>query len=145
MVETVGKRLKAVREERGLSQLALAKLAGYRQQSSISNIENGEQVASTKIARLAAALYVNPHWLETGRGPREPQAPHAPENSYLVSEPNAYYDAWILARLAPDEERLIQAFRKLTSSERETLLQSAEQKAQHNEAVLAELGAIKIA
>lgn len=53
-----------------MTQEELSKRSGLKQ-SSISDLEVGKSQGTTYLATLAAALGVNPMWLETGRGPRE--------------------------------------------------------------------------
>lgn len=70
-MRTLGERLRAVREERGLSQKGLAAKVGVSQQL-IGQIEKDENQGTKHIAKLAHALEVSSYWLETGNGPREP-------------------------------------------------------------------------
>lgn len=67
-METFGERVKRLRELRGLTQSQLAKLAGFSHQSAIGNIEAGKREGSRNLASLAAALNVDPYFLETGKG-----------------------------------------------------------------------------
>lgn len=63
-MQSVGKRLKAARKRRGLTQAALATLAHVKQPS-ISEIETGETkvVAGDTLLKLCGALRVRPQWL----------------------------------------------------------------------------------
>lgn len=72
-VKTIAERLKSAREDLGLSQGELAKRAGVSQ-STIANFEAGTRHSPRKLLAIAAALRVDPNWLETGKGSREPQA-----------------------------------------------------------------------
>lgn len=67
---SLGERLRKAREERKLSQDALAKAAGIKQ-STVSFIESGRNTGSKYVAQLAAALRVSATWLATGRGPKD--------------------------------------------------------------------------
>ena len=61
---TVGQRIKLKREEKGLSQLDLAKKVGYETKGSISMIEAGKRdISLDKVREIAKALDVTPHWL----------------------------------------------------------------------------------
>ena len=61
---TVGQRIKLKREEKGLSQLDLAKKVGYETKGSISMIEAGKRdISLDKVREIAKALGVTPHWL----------------------------------------------------------------------------------
>ena len=61
-------RIRALREERGMSQEALARAAGYTDRSSIAKIEKGQvSLSAAKIDLLAKALGVTPGYL-TGWG-----------------------------------------------------------------------------
>lgn len=57
----IHERIKALREQRGLSQEALALQVGYRDRSSIAKVEAGKvDLSQSKIAAFAAALDVTP-------------------------------------------------------------------------------------
>lgn len=61
---TVGQRIKLKREEKGLSQLDLARKVGYETKGSISMIEAGKRdISLDKVREIAKALDVTPHWL----------------------------------------------------------------------------------
>lgn len=61
---TVADRIRDKRNEKGLSQLDLAKLIGTKDRSTISQIENsGDNVTMKNIIRIAEALDVTPHYL----------------------------------------------------------------------------------
>lgn len=79
-LDTLGARLRHARKQRDLTQDQLSKAASVGQ-SDISKLERGESQQTTGIARLAAALLVNPLWLETGDGPEPNWASeqHPPE------------------------------------------------------------------
>lgn len=66
---TLGTRVRAVREELGIEAADLAKAAGMAY-STLMDIENERQKRSTKLHRIAAVLGVHPDWLESGEGPR---------------------------------------------------------------------------
>ncbi len=68
-METIGERVRRLREEMRLSQGRLAKLAQVTP-SVISDLERGRQKASRKIDLIAAALGTTPSYLRTGTGPR---------------------------------------------------------------------------
>lgn len=58
------KKIRALREQQGLSQEALAHKVGYTDRSSIAKIEAGQvSLSATKMARLAQALGVEPGYL----------------------------------------------------------------------------------
>lgn len=67
-METIGKRISERRKVLGLSQDELAKLAGYKGQSGIREIEVGAVRKPGKILELASALRVRPEWLASGVG-----------------------------------------------------------------------------
>src|SRR6185312_4989857 len=66
----IGLRIKAVRAEKGLSLEAVATRVGVRYQT-IQDLENGASQGSKHLLKIAGALGVRPHWLETGLGPRD--------------------------------------------------------------------------
>lgn len=73
----IGLRIKAVRLERKLSLEALAARVGLKYQT-IQDLEKGASQGSKHLLKIASALGVRPHWLETGHGPREED--HSPAN-----------------------------------------------------------------
>lgn len=68
-MKTIADRLKEARESSGLTQPELAKKAKVAQ-GTIGNIEAGLRKRPRDLLAIAAALKVNPGWLETGDGPK---------------------------------------------------------------------------
>ena len=66
-MNTLAERLIWAREQKGLTQDALAKKAGVSQ-STIGNLESGIRQTARKILEIAAALEVDPMWLQNGKG-----------------------------------------------------------------------------
>lgn len=61
---TLGERIKQKREEKGMSQLDLAKKVGYGTRSAISMIEADKRdIPLAKVREIAKALEVSPDWL----------------------------------------------------------------------------------
>jgi transcriptional regulator with XRE-family HTH domain len=87
-MDTLAKRLIWAREQKGLTQAALAKLSGVTQ-STIGNLESGIRSSARRIVDIAAALNVNPNWLANGQG----NATEAEPNMLSVAEPSAQYNA----------------------------------------------------
>lgn len=86
--KTLGERVKAARLESGLTQVQLATKAGIGQ-SAISSIEGGDSkwTRAHNLLQLAAALDVDPHWLETGKGSqRSKTGPTDQQFSVVLSE-----------------------------------------------------------
>ena len=71
MFDTLASRLKHARKMRKMTQADLAKKAKVKQPD-ISKIERGETLRPTNLLALAAALRVDPYWLDTGEGEAEP-------------------------------------------------------------------------
>lgn len=70
----IGERIKQVRKERRLTQVALAKIAKV-QQSTIADLERGRTEKTTSLVEIAYALGVNPAWLSSGKGRKEAVIP----------------------------------------------------------------------
>lgn len=66
----LAERARAVRAERGLSALGLAKAAGLTD-GAVRSVESGRQPSLATLEALARALRVSPAWLAFGEGPRE--------------------------------------------------------------------------
>ncbi|MCI1145943.1 helix-turn-helix domain-containing protein [Stenotrophomonas maltophilia] len=77
-METIGDRVKKARQAINMTrpQLAAASGVGY---STLSELERGGMQTSTKLRVIADALGVSLSWLETGRGEKATQQPHAVE------------------------------------------------------------------
>lgn len=78
-MKTIGSRVRAVREEKGITRKQLAAEVGIAP-STLSGLELGEQERTTALHRIAESLGVNVRWLETGAGAKygasEPTAPY---------------------------------------------------------------------
>ncbi|NLW84349.1 MAG: helix-turn-helix transcriptional regulator [Phycisphaerae bacterium] len=65
-----GKRFRFAREQANISQTELAEKLGYKTPGSISNIESGKSLPAIQIlAKIAAILKTDLHWLITGGDP----------------------------------------------------------------------------
>ncbi len=62
---TLGNRLKASREARGLNQDQLARMVGVSK-ATICNLEKGRSKGSSSITKISVALGISAVWLETG-------------------------------------------------------------------------------
>lgn len=77
MTSTLGTRIRAERKARGLTQKQLGESAGTSQQL-IWRLENGTPLpdgsspSTSFLFEIAEVLGVSAHWLETGKGPKEP-------------------------------------------------------------------------
>lgn len=80
----LAERVRARREELGLSQTELAQKMGYNSRSSINKIENGRAISQKLIVRLAEALEVSPSYLMGWDEKPEEQAEY--EASILMDE-----------------------------------------------------------
>lgn len=75
-MSTFAERLKSMREQKGLTQDALAKLIDRtKSQSVIASLESGANKSSSYIPEIARALGVDSYWLKTGKG--QPNASNA--------------------------------------------------------------------
>jgi len=85
-VKKFSDRLRHARELRGYTQQSLARAAGMSQ-SAVASYENGERKSSRGLLALAAALNVEPQWLDTGKGPMSAlRPPHdALSNPYAAA------------------------------------------------------------
>ena len=64
-IEHIGRRLRMVRRERGLTQAKLGELVGNNRDA-VQKIENGKSLQPRNTMDLAEALDVNPAWLQFG-------------------------------------------------------------------------------
>lgn len=77
-METLASRLKWAREQRGLTQAALAK-AACMLTGRIADLEDGRRDQPRDLTSLAVALGVRPAWLESGQGDWREAAPGSRE------------------------------------------------------------------
>lgn len=64
---SIGRRIRAERDARGIDRRKLAKDAGMAY-ATLAGLENSDQATTTRLHAIAEALGVNPNWLESGRG-----------------------------------------------------------------------------
>jgi phage repressor protein C with HTH and peptisase S24 domain len=76
-METIGGRIRRIREAKGISRGDLAKMAGLAY-SSLSDLEAGKAKTTTVLHKIAAGLGVRVEWLETGKGAQD--RPESPED-----------------------------------------------------------------
>jgi transcriptional regulator with XRE-family HTH domain len=79
--ELLGKRIAYWREKRGWSRSELARRAKIPY-STLSGIEDGDQMTSTKVPQIAAALGVDANYLATDRGSPNPRSAADTEDSW---------------------------------------------------------------
>lgn len=92
-MEKIGHRIKALREELGMSQEDLARMLGYKSKSSINKIELGFQdVPRAKLPAFAKALHTTPEELS---GWSETLSPEEASFSYCLDR-QAYLLGWNL-------------------------------------------------
>jgi transcriptional regulator with XRE-family HTH domain len=82
-MDNMATRLKRERTKRGWTQGKLAQRAGVGE-TTIFDLESDPTRATTKLLQIARALSVNPVWLETGKGPKEPVVD--PVTAYVIAE-----------------------------------------------------------
>ena len=86
---TLAERLKKCREDLGLSQAELAKLAKLKNQSIIGSLETGYRKKSSHTPAIAFALGIEPLWLAEGRGPKQRLTPSSDtKNALNAAESN---------------------------------------------------------
>lgn len=114
---TFAKRLKATREERDLTQKALAELSGISQ-TTISNIESGRNQGSVEIFALARALGVSPEWLAEGTGPKERWGPGIGGAVELAAHPG---EGTLEADANPGLKEVVSAYNGGSEAKQESL------------------------
>ena len=86
MNEAKGKRIRAKRNERGVSQAALGREIGVSG-AAVSYWEKGlhlEELSARKTSRLVKALRTNEYWLERGTGPDGPEGAMTEDELALI-------------------------------------------------------------
>lgn len=74
-VITISERLRAARDEAGLTQLEVATAAGVSQ-GTVANIESGLRQNPRELMAIAKAVNVQPEWLKSGRGHKRLDTSH---------------------------------------------------------------------
>lgn len=82
-MNNLGQRIKAERERLGLTQEELGRKCDLSDKG-ISDIERGRTRATTRVVSIAKALKVNPTWLESGKGPKDPPSSSA-DPAYIAA------------------------------------------------------------
>lgn len=109
----IGRRIKDAREALGLSQAELGgRLTPKKKQSYIANIETGYRDQPRELLEIAEALGVRALWLKTGKGPK-------------------HYGN----QLSPDEQTIIDAFRRFDDDRKDEWLYAARKKLRDEESV----------
>lgn len=81
-----GSRIESLRASKGISQLELAKMLGYKSDSTISKWESGASIPTgTKIVKLAQALGTSTDYILFGNGPETTDEPQQP-NDHDIDE-----------------------------------------------------------
>ncbi|PRP68724.1 hypothetical protein BUE93_20895 [Chromobacterium amazonense] len=100
-----GDRIRAERLRRKWRQIDLARKARISR-GLVGDLENDRNRDTTRILDVARALNVNPTWLETGKGPKEP-AP-ATDQPYLTAASLEDVADQMLSKGPDDVWRLVQ-------------------------------------
>lgn len=121
-LDSVGKRVKWWREHRKLTRRELAKSARMAV-TTLADLENGYQDGSRKLHLIAAALHLNPHYLETGKG--EPESEYAqeapPESSWpFENVPRSKLEKLNLIERRYLEDRLLDALSDIEAERRKS-------------------------
>ncbi|NHB89571.1 MULTISPECIES: helix-turn-helix domain-containing protein [Photorhabdus] len=123
--ESVGARLKRLRNQRKMSQAALAEQCGWASQSRIGNYESGTRnVSADDAVILSKALGVSPSELMFGDNTESQQGSE-------VSE--------ICTELSKRQKILLELFDELPDSEADELLKTLEEKKRYYNQLLEEL------
>lgn len=105
----IGERIKARREELGMSQDELARMVGYKWRSSINKIElGGQRLPQKKIVEIARALRVTPSYLMGWE-----------DNTYIDDDGNPA----LVAELTAIQEELVEKIFMLTPTYQSMLLE----------------------
>lgn len=114
-MNTLGKRLKFARKEKGLTQAELQKMSCVSQQM-ISLIESEKVESTTEVFNLSEALDVNPKWLATGNGEMKQQE----------------------TELTREETLILKLFRQMSSNQKNETLRTFENTEQENALIIKE-------
>lgn len=121
-LDSVGKRVRWWRDHRKMDRKELAKSARMAV-TTLADLENGYQDGSRKLHLIAAALRLNAHYLETGKG--EPEAEYAqeapPEASWpFENVPRSKLDRLNLIERRYLEDRVLDALSDIETERRKS-------------------------
>lgn len=109
---SIGSRIKEARRDAKMTQQQLCAKVGIKQ-GTLSELETGESAGTTLIASFAAALHVNPLWLETGKGEKAPFQSEpdnlivaTPEKHQTIAYPDAIQEVIDLMMRTDERGRL---------------------------------------
>lgn len=85
---SIGDRVKELRIKKGLTQLELAEMLGYKSKSSVAHIENGRDIPRSMVVKLASVLDSTPAYLMGW----ESDAPAQPEQKETPSADSERWD-----------------------------------------------------
>lgn len=89
MANTLGERIRAERQARGMTLTELGRRAGVSP-GMLSDLEQNRSKGSTRLHEIAKALQVNPHWLAAGSGHKSAhgisEAAPSTYHGYIMSE-----------------------------------------------------------
>lgn len=95
----IGDRVKALRIKKGLTQMELAEMLGYKSKSSVAHIENGRDIPRSMVVKLAEVLDSTPAYI---MGWESDQQSSADKNRW--ERMMEQYD-----KMSPDERKRIDA------------------------------------
>lgn len=108
-METIGERLKRLRETKGISQGELAKRAGLKSQGAIGNIERGTRGYGASIIAIARVLGTTPEYLSLQGSAPDAKTPGP-------TPPGQRFDA-----VTEDEHNMLMLFRGMSDDDRAEL------------------------
>lgn len=78
---SIGDRVKELRIKKGLTQLELAELLGYKSKSSVAHIENGRDIPRSMVVKLAEVLESTPSYLMGWESDESSDSPKSPPSA----------------------------------------------------------------
>jgi transcriptional regulator with XRE-family HTH domain len=116
---SIGARVREARKAAKLTQQQLAAKVGI-QQSTLSELENGESAGTGYVATMAAVLGVSALWLETGKGPQKLDSQPLPDSGPII-------DSLIAGTVLPTEEvlELVSLYAKSNTTWRKKIMDLA--------------------
>jgi transcriptional regulator with XRE-family HTH domain len=120
MKQTIAARLKQAMTQEGIKASELARRASVSRGAVSQWISSATRLSAESLIKVAAALNVDPVWLESGKEAKpgtKTLAANETAATYLIDR--------LAGALSPDENELLNAFRNANDSERDMLLAQA--------------------
>jgi transcriptional regulator with XRE-family HTH domain len=121
-MDTMGERIKTLREEKGWSQSELARRVGV-ERAAVSQWESGQtkELKGKNLDAVCRELECRSAWLISGKGPRQEQAQVNDDKALYLSEKQRLLVEYIKRMSDAEQEHYLREFSEKEQAERDQL------------------------